>query len=83
MTSGVGTYYGRYEEDTNEMVLQDLLNDDRYDVAEILIEVGIVDLPNSVVAELPTTLLDLHTSSLSPMPFGYDPHWDADGNWIP
>lgn len=80
MASGIGIWYG--DKDTDVAVLWDLLKDD-YDF-EITPEdqaSGEYDTPNSVVAELPVTLLDLHISSMSEMPF--DPlNWDADGNWI-
>ena len=78
MASGVGYYYG----DANTDDLLAGLLADGYDYPQAYVDACLF-VPNSPVAELPATLIDLHLSSLSDMPFGFDPHWDADGNWIP
>jgi hypothetical protein len=76
MSSGIGVYFGWEPGETDEMVLHDLLISQSYDASAVLIEAGIYEVPNSIVASLPSTLLDLHTSSMSDMPFvvsGIDP----------
>ena len=81
MASGLGIWYGY--RDSNAAVLTDLLKDDYdFDITPDQQASGEYDTPNSPVAELPTTLFDLHCSSASDMPF--DPlHWDSEGNYIP
>ena len=76
-TSGVGFFHEANV--TNDEVLAALLNDG-YDYPQAYVD-AFLFAPNSPVAELPSTLMDLHISSMSEMPF--DPmHWDFDGNWI-
>lgn len=78
-TSGVGPLYDARLSD--DLVLGDLLEARHYDYPQAYVDAYAI-YPNSPVTELPTTLMDLHISSMSEMPF--DPlHWDADGNYIP
>jgi hypothetical protein len=77
-TSGVGYFYGNAEIDN--AVLAGLL-EDGYDYPQAYVDTFLFG-PESVIAQLPATLFDLHVSSMSEMPF--DPlHWDLDGNYIP
>lgn len=77
MASGVGYFHERNA--TDDDVLAALLTDG-YDYPQAYVD-AFLFAPNSLVAELPVTLMDLHISLMSEMPF--DPLcWDADGNWI-
>ena len=76
-TSGVGFCHDANE--TNAEILAALLSDG-YDYPQAYVDAFLFE-PDSSVAQLPTTLWDLHSSFAAEMPF--DPlHWDTDGNWV-
>lgn len=77
-TSGVGYFYGNSESD--DSVLAGLL-EDGYDYPQTYVDTFLFE-PESAIVRLPVTLMDLHNDFTSDMPFGFDPHWDCDGNWV-